>query len=703
MRGFLRFFQGRQDIALIALVMATIMVMIIPLPTVMIDVLLAVNIALSLLVLVVAVYLKRPADFSSFPAVILIATTFRLAITISTTRLILSQADAGAVIDTFGTFVTRGSVLVGLVIFLIITTVQFIVVTKGAERVAEVAARFTLDGLPGRQMSIDAELRSGDIDGETAQRKRAELDKENQFYGAMDGAMKFVKGDAIAGLIIVAINLIGGLTTGMMVHGLPAEAAVNVYSRLTVGDGLVSQIPALIVAMCAGIITTRVNSGSGGDLGSDIFNQLAGGSKALMVAGAIVAAIGLVPGLPWLIFFAIGGLLAFSGYMAGRSERQARAEAGSPERTASVMAGEQGGAGAGGRKGDKAGSVMIALGESVLRDIDQTAFVALRDAQIDELYKLTGIRMPPFMLMEDPDLDARAIHLVLDGVTGFSAEVPDGMQVAICEADLLAVSGVEGTPVDEKWPLRSAFWVDRQGGEALTSADVEVIDVAGIVARAAGAFMRRNASRIVGYQQVQAIIRELGSEHEQLAGQISQTISAVQLLHLFRRLLDEGVPLLPRRILFEALLEASVTSVSLEHLVSSARTALSRQICANLAGEGNVIAGYVLEPAFEAALMEGLVRNGDESALMPRPDVASVLLQEAGRGAKRRELGSPTPVLLTTSDLRWPLSAYFRTYAVDFHVMAFQEVASEFHFTPVGTIGASHRPADSEPFAEAAE
>lgn len=464
MSGFLRFFQGRQDIALIALVMATIMVMIIPLPTVMIDVLLAVNIALSLLVLVVAVYLKRPADFSSFPAVILIATTFRLAITISTTRLILSQADAGAVIDTFGTFVTRGSVLVGLVIFLIITTVQFIVVTKGAERVAEVAARFTLDGLPGRQMSIDAELRSGDIDGETAQRKRAELDKENQFYGAMDGAMKFVKGDAIAGLIIVAINLIGGLTTGMMVHGLPAEAAVNVYSRLTVGDGLVSQIPALIVAMCAGIITTRVNSGSGGDLGSDIFNQLAGGSKALMVAGAIVAAIGLVPGLPWLIFFAIGGLLAFSGYMAGRSERQARAEAGSPERTASVMAGEQGGAGAGGRKGDKAGSVTVALGEGVLRDIDQAAFVALRDAQIDELYKLTGIRMPPFMLMEDPDLDARAIHLVLDGVTGFSAEIPDGMRVAICEADLLAVSGVEGTPVDEKWPLRSAFWVDRQGG-----------------------------------------------------------------------------------------------------------------------------------------------------------------------------------------------------------------------------------------------
>ena len=232
MMGFLQFFRGRQDLALIFLMILTVMVMIIPLPTILLDLLIALNITFTLLILVVAIYVKRPEEFSAFPSIILLATSFRLAITISTTRLILSQADAGAIIETFGSFVTRGSVLVGLVIFLVITTVQFIVITKGAERVAEVAARFTLDGLPGPQMSIDAELRNGDIDAASAQFKRAQLEKENQFFGAMDGAMKFVKGDAIAGLIIVAINIIGGLSVGMLVQNMPVDAALWVTALL---------------------------------------------------------------------------------------------------------------------------------------------------------------------------------------------------------------------------------------------------------------------------------------------------------------------------------------------------------------------------------------------------------------------------------------------------------------------------------------
>ncbi|MCB1459461.1 MAG: FHIPEP family type III secretion protein, partial [Nitratireductor sp.] len=315
MMGFLQFFRGRQDLALIFLMILTVMVMIIPLPTILLDLLIALNITFTLLILVVAIYVKRPEEFSAFPSIILLATSFRLAITISTTRLILSQADAGAIIETFGSFVTRGSVLVGLVIFLVITTVQFIVITKGAERVAEVAARFTLDGLPGRQMSIDAELRNGDIDAASAQFKRAQLEKENQFFGAMDGAMKFVKGDAIAGLIIVAINIIGGLSVGMLVQNMPVDAALNVYSRLTVGDGLVGQIPALIVALCAGTIITRVNSGKDSDLGTDIVAQLASGPKAMFVAAAIVGMMAAIPGFPVFIFLAISALPVLTGYL----------------------------------------------------------------------------------------------------------------------------------------------------------------------------------------------------------------------------------------------------------------------------------------------------------------------------------------------------------------------------------------------------
>jgi type III secretion protein V len=249
LRLILSLLRQRQDLILVALVMMTNVLMIVPMPTPLMDALIGLNISLTILILTVVIYLRRPDDFSTFPALILIGTAFRLAISISTTRLILSQADAGEVIQTFGTFVTAGNVIVGLVIFLIITTVQFLVITKGSERVAEVAARFVLDALPGRQMSIDAELRAGDITAEEAKLRRRQLDRENQFYGAMDGAMKFVKGDAIASLIIIAVNLLGGIAVGMIQHHLTIGDAIEVYSRLSIGDGLVAQVPALFMSL----------------------------------------------------------------------------------------------------------------------------------------------------------------------------------------------------------------------------------------------------------------------------------------------------------------------------------------------------------------------------------------------------------------------------------------------------------------------
>ena len=296
----------RNDLMLALLLVAVIVLIILPMPTVLVDVLIALNMGLSTILLMTAIYLKGPLEFSTFPSVLLVTTLFRLALSITTTRLILLQGDAGEIVYTFGNFVVGGNLTVGIVIFLIITIVQFLVITKGSERVAEVSARFSLDGMPGKQMSIDADMRGGAIDMEEAQRRRALVEKESQLYGSMDGAMKFVKGDAIAGLIIIFVNIAAGVSIGVFSKGLPAGEALQLYSILTVGDGLISQIPALLISITAGIIVTRVSTEEASDLGSEIGSQLMAKPKALLVGGGLLLGFGLVPGFPTLTFFFVG-------------------------------------------------------------------------------------------------------------------------------------------------------------------------------------------------------------------------------------------------------------------------------------------------------------------------------------------------------------------------------------------------------------
>ena len=315
---------SRNDIVLACVIVSIIFMMILPLPTPLVDVLIGTNMTLSAVLLMVAMYLPSPLAFSSFPAVLLVTTLFRLGIAIATTRLILLQGDAGHIIQTFGNFVVGGNLIVGLVVFLILTIVQFVVITKGAERVAEVAARFSLDAMPGKQMSIDADLRAGTIDMDEARKRRTTVEKESQLYGAMDGAMKFVKGDAIAGLIIVAVNMLGGILIGTMQRGLTAGEAVQTYSILTIGDGLISQIPALFIAICAGIIVTRVQTGEGGpsNVGKDIGAQVLAQPRALLIAAAVAAGMGLIPGMPTVTFFALALIVGTIGFVLLRGTRK---------------------------------------------------------------------------------------------------------------------------------------------------------------------------------------------------------------------------------------------------------------------------------------------------------------------------------------------------------------------------------------------
>lgn len=311
---FFRVMSQRQDLALVLVLVLTIGMLIMPLPAAFADVLIGCNLSLSVLLLMVAVYLRSPLDLTALPGMILVSTVFRLALEVTVTRLILTTADAGAIVETFGEFVIGGNIVVGLVVFAIVTTVQFIVVTKGTERVAEVGARFTLDAMPGKQMSIDSDLRSGDIDAIEARRRRAELASESALHGAMDGALKFVKGDAIAGLIIIVVNLVGGIGIGVAQHGMAIGQAMQTYTLLTVGDALISQIPALLLSITAAVVVTRVG-GHGMDLGRDMATQLTANSSALRVASVVLLAMGLIQAFPnpsssfWLQFSSVAAAL----------------------------------------------------------------------------------------------------------------------------------------------------------------------------------------------------------------------------------------------------------------------------------------------------------------------------------------------------------------------------------------------------------
>lgn len=390
---------ARQELALVGMLVLTTAMMILPIPTVFADLLIACNIGLAMLLMMIAVHISGPVEFSTLPSVILITTAFRLSLSITTSRMVLVQADAGEIIRTFGDFVIAGNVVVGLVVYLIITIVQFVVITKGSERVAEVAARFTLDALPGKQISIDTDLKNGDIDQKEARRRRHTLEKESQLYGAMDGAMKFVKGDAIASLVIIVVNLVGGMAIGCLQRGMPFSEAVRTYSLLAVGDGLIAQIPALLISLTAGVIVTRVTSEAGGNLGRDIMAQLTGEPRTLQIAAAVLAALALVPGFPTAVFLTLAVLLGASGWaLAGRAKATAKrfAEA---RRTTRIT---------------EAAVLTVRFGASFLPALDTLGHDL--DALRQEIETSLGIAVPKLQASVDDGLAPRSWQLDVNGV-----------------------------------------------------------------------------------------------------------------------------------------------------------------------------------------------------------------------------------------------------------------------------------------------
>src|SRR5215469_14605857 len=431
----LAFVSRRTDLVVGMLVLVAVVMMIIPLPTPLVDVLITANIAGSMLILLTALYVTRPIEFSSMPSVILVATLFRLAITITTARLVLLQADAGEIVNAFGSFVIGGNIAVGLVMFLIITVAQFLVITKGSERVAEVAARFTLDALPGKQISIDSDLRNGDINQAEARRLRRGLERESHLYGAMDGAAKFVKGDAIVSLVVVLVNLLGGLAVGTLQHGMSLVAATETYSRLTVGDGLVAQIPALLVSVAAGTLVTRVASEEQGDLGTDIVRQLVNNAKVLGLAGAVMIGLAFIPGFPAPAFLVLAACFVAGAYWVHRHRAPAgdrgaalgaNGRAAEPKKVGSSDKPAEVGkvAGAEPQRLRPRARVITwvgrALADAVLAPSFENATARVRQQLLGDL----GVVVPPVQLCIDEGSEAQCFHIDLEGVPVAEGEIP---------------------------------------------------------------------------------------------------------------------------------------------------------------------------------------------------------------------------------------------------------------------------------------
>jgi type III secretion protein V len=691
--SFARFLSRRTDMIVALIVVTAVIMMIIPLPTFFVDIVICLNIAAGLLILLVGFYITSPMQFSSLPAVILMSTVFRLAITITTTRLILLQADAGDVVATFGNFVIGGNVAVGLVIFFIITVAQFVVITKGGERVAEVAARFSLDAMPGKQMAIDNELRNGDITQAEARVLRRGIERESHLYGAMDGAMKFVKGDAIAGIIIILVNLIGGLAVGMAQRGMSFADAISTYSLLTVGDGLVSQIPALLVSLGAGTVVTRVATDEKKDLGTDIIGQLASDFRALYMAGAVMIGLSLVPGFPTFVLLFIAAMLIGGGAIVHR-RNAALAFAGGLEESAAVgtVPLQRVGAEASTEKLAKpeqkklsAHAITIKLAPDLDAAITPEAFYREVAEASQGLWEDLGIRPPAIDRRQDTALEPGRFSINFHDVPvaegGIQAE---GLSVTgdPINLDLANIPYERGPGLVER---TEAIWVNQSHREALERIAVGYRTPVQVLHQCLAQMLRRYAPQFIGIQETRALLAEAEAEYGDLIKEAQGAVSAQRVAEVLRRLLEENVPVRNLRLVLEALVEYGPKEKDVVLLVEYVRMTLGRQICFRVADRNRVIGAYILERSVEDAI-RAAVRSSTVGSFLNVPEATARSMISQFRKLTSEASPEVKPAVVASMDVRRHLRNLLVRNGLYLPVLSYQELTPEFSVQPLATI-----------------
>ncbi len=680
------------DLFLAMLIISIIMMLIFPVPPNVIDILIATNLAASITILFVALYIQRAVQLSIFPSLLLITTLYRLGINISSTRQILLQANAGHIIQAFGDFVVGGNYIVGMVVFLIITIVQFIVVTKGAERVAEVAARFTLDAMPGKQMSIDADLRSGIIDQQQARELRLGLAKESQLYGAMDGAMKFVKGDVVAGIVIAFINIIGGLIIGSTLHGMTLGDSARVYTLLSIGDGLVSQIPSLMIAITAGIVTTRVSSDKkDSHLGKDISEQLLKQPKALLIAGSVLFGMAWIPGFATWAFLILSAIITPLGYFFWKSSQRAAAKAAAGIGPAETV--EEGHAVTGGGGEDYALTlpVVLDLGSSISQNIRKEKLgLTFIDQMIPKmrhaLYQDLGVRFPGVHVRTDsPALEASEYALQLNEVPIMRGKlIPKHILTNETEETLrrynipwMVSKNSLGMP---------ALWVDEKYQEILKRAQIRFWTGFEVMVLHLSKFYRQYANEFIGIQEVRAILEFVERSFPDLVKEVTRLVPLQKLTEILRRLVQEQISIKDLRTILEALSEWAQTEKDTVALTEYVRSSLKRYISYKYSEGQSVLAVYLLDPEIEDMVRGAIKQTSAGSYLALDPDSVQMILHAIRNTIKPTPPTGQPPVLLTAMDVRRFVRKLIEGEFPDLAVISFQEVVPEIRIQPLGRV-----------------
>ncbi|MBO6939212.1 MAG: type III secretion system export apparatus subunit SctV [Deltaproteobacteria bacterium] len=671
------------DVALATVILLVVGMMIVPLPTGLLDVLIAGNVSIAVLMLLVSMYISGGLEFTAFPTILLVTTLYRLALNVSSTRLILLQADAGDVIAAFGNFVVQGNYVVGAVVFLILTLIQFLVIAKGSERVAEVGARFTLDAMPGKQMSIDAELRSGAISQDEARRKRASLQRESQFYGAMDGAMKFVKGDAIAGIVITVVNILGGLAIGVAQRDMSAGDALQTYGLLTIGDGLVSQIPALLISTAAGLVVTRVASeNEGATLGGDVASQVFGNPKALTIAAAFLAVLAIVPGLPALPFLVIAIVFFL---IARRLQRAAQ-----PEEATAVVAKEEA------ARETKARQAMVPLVVPVSIEVGAALAESvagpggsgpLLEDEVpllrDRLFLDLGVALPGVRARSMNHLEPEGYVIAMQEVPLASGTIRPDRVLALDSAAVLASLGVDAEPAVDPATGGPAAWVDPASDAVLEAAGVPTLEPAAIVAHHLGAVVRRRAGQLLGLQEAQSMLDQLERAYPALVRHVvPKPVSLSLLTDVLRRLVEEGVSVRPLREILESLATHAPNERDPVALTELVRSALRQQITHHHSVDG-VLPVVLLDPSIEEAVRDSIQRTATGSYLALPPAVARDVLEAFKQECPPDEGAA---IVLTQADVRRFVRRLVEVELPDVTVLSYQELAPEVTVQPLGRV-----------------
>ncbi|MBF0105516.1 MAG: type III secretion system export apparatus subunit SctV [Deltaproteobacteria bacterium] len=682
------------DFLMPMMIAAVLGMIVIPMKTWILDILLAINLSLGITILLVALYITDALKIASFPTILLITTLFRLALNISSTRLVLLQADAGEVIDAFGRFVAGGNFVVGGILFLIITLVNFLVIAKGAERVSEVAARFTLDAMPGKQMSIDADMRAGNITMEEAQSRRSTLQRESQMYGAMDGAMKFVKGDAIAGIVITVINIVAGLIIGVTMMDMPLKEAAERYAILSIGDGLVSMIPAFIISLSAGIVVTRVSSDNkDSSLGKDVLTQLTNYPKVFLVGSILLFVLGAVPGLPHTAFWPISAVFAFLAWSKSRKKQEKIQEILQEPKEKKIKKAIE-------KHGDQLPFILpspisIEVGSAIIPFVDDSQdggrFInELIPLLRHGLYYELGVNFPGIQVRgQTVDMEPEAYIININEVPVARGKIMQGCILVGEPLEQLQLFNIEGKETIHPIDGSIVTWTNEAFKEVCVQAGFRMWDISEYMILHLSYVLRKHAHEFLGLQEIQTLLTELEKSHPALVKElVPKVITVLQLAEIFQRLVQEEIAIRDLKNIFSTLAQWAEIERNTLLLTEHVRSGLKRYVTHKYAGHSNSLAVYLLDPSIEDLVKDAIRTTEKGNYLALDPEITQELIECVGKEIASHPFppGAKPPVILTTSEIRRYFRKIIELEFPQLSVLSYQELSENLRIQPIARV-----------------